>query len=153
MDSRDDELPTPSAPEVDDDDDGRERAASIEDLGLPMPVLPAGVALDLLATGELTVVGRLYASTNNALLCLATRRCDPDPDLVAAWGFKGEVVLKARYTFEQNRVSNWSIDNLTPYIPTGDANELTGGGRSLFLAYQNPNYTAQIVALSLGLRW
>ncbi len=72
------------APDPDED----EGASSIDDLGLPMPVLPVDLALDLLAHGELSIVGRLYASTNNALLCLATRRCDPDPDLVAACIYK-----------------------------------------------------------------
>jgi hypothetical protein len=51
------------------DDEG---ASSIEDLGLPMPVLGVPTALDLLTRGELTEVGRLWASTNNAMLCLAT---------------------------------------------------------------------------------
>jgi uncharacterized repeat protein (TIGR03843 family) len=57
--------------EDDEDLDGDEEASSVEDLGLPMPVLPPAAALELLANGELTVVGRLWASTNNAMLCLA----------------------------------------------------------------------------------
>ena len=55
--------------ELEDDDEG---ASSIEDLGLPMPVLSVANALELLHRGVLTVVGRLWASTNNAMLCLAT---------------------------------------------------------------------------------
>jgi hypothetical protein len=51
-----------------DDDDLDEDAASIADLGLPMPVLPEEVALELLRDGELEIVGRLWASTNNAML-------------------------------------------------------------------------------------
>ena len=76
---------------LDDDEggDGDDRATSVDDLGLPMPVLPEDVALELLTEGELSVVGRLWASTNSALLCLATRRCpDPEPDLVAACIYK-----------------------------------------------------------------
>lgn len=81
---------------VDEEDDGEDGNAGLEDasasvdsLGLPMPVLPVDVALDLLRTGELTVVGRLWASSNNALLCLVTRACpDPEPDLVAACIYK-----------------------------------------------------------------
>jgi hypothetical protein len=54
-----------------------------------MPVLPEDVALELLTDGELSVVGRLYASSNNAMLCLVTRRCpDPAADLVAACVYK-----------------------------------------------------------------
>ena len=76
--------------QVDDGPDGEDDgAASIDSLGLPMPVLPVDTALDLLRTGELSVVGQLWASSNNALLCLATKRCpDPEPDLVAACIYK-----------------------------------------------------------------
>ncbi len=52
----------------DGDGDPTEVAASVDDLGLPMPVLDAGTGLELLRTGELELVGRLWASTNNALL-------------------------------------------------------------------------------------
>jgi hypothetical protein len=45
-----------------------ETARSIDELGLPMPVLDEAVALDLLAGGELEVVGRLWVSSNNAML-------------------------------------------------------------------------------------
>lgn len=62
---------------------------SIAELGLPMPVLPDDAALDLLEHGELSVVGQLHASSNNALLCLATRRSpDGSPDLVATCIYK-----------------------------------------------------------------
>jgi hypothetical protein len=79
-----------TAPELDaDDPDGEDETTDIDSLGVPMPALPVGTALDLLRTGELTVVGRLWASSNNAMLCLATKRCpDPEPDLVAACIYK-----------------------------------------------------------------
>ena len=43
-------------------------AASIESLGLPMPVLPEEAALALLGGGEVELIGRLWVSSNNALL-------------------------------------------------------------------------------------
>jgi hypothetical protein len=52
------------------DDDGSEEATSIDDLGLPMPVLPEDQALAVLGDGKLELVGRLWASTNNAMLCV-----------------------------------------------------------------------------------
>ena len=55
------------------DDDGEEEAASVDELGLPMPVLAVDDALALLREGELELVGRLWASTNNAMLCVARR--------------------------------------------------------------------------------
>jgi uncharacterized repeat protein (TIGR03843 family) len=58
----------PADAEGDDDDEGG--AASVEDLGLPMPVLPVDDALALLRGGEIELVGRLWASTNNAMLCV-----------------------------------------------------------------------------------
>jgi hypothetical protein len=76
--------------EDDEEDDGDGHGSSaVDDLGLPMPVLPEDVALELLTDGELSVVGRLYASSNNAMLCLVTRHCpDPAADLVAACVYK-----------------------------------------------------------------
>jgi uncharacterized repeat protein (TIGR03843 family) len=59
------------AADAEGDDDGEEEAASVDDLGLPMPVLAVDEALALLRDGELELVGRLWASTNNAMLCVA----------------------------------------------------------------------------------
>ncbi len=75
--------------DVDEEIDEEAATESIDALGLPMPVLPPSTAIDLLRFGELSVVGRLWASSNNALLCLVTRPCpDPEPDLVAACIYK-----------------------------------------------------------------
>ncbi len=76
--------------EADDEDEEESGPTeSIDALGLPMPVLPVATAIDLLRSGELSIVGRLWASSNNALLCLVTRPCpDPEPDLVAACIYK-----------------------------------------------------------------
>ncbi len=61
-----DELDEELSDEVEAEDD--EATASIESLGLPMPVLPVDAALALLAGGELELIGRLWVSSNNALL-------------------------------------------------------------------------------------
>jgi len=50
--------------------DDHEGATSVADLGLPMPVLAVDDALALLRDGELEIVGRLWASSNNAMLCV-----------------------------------------------------------------------------------
>jgi Putative outer membrane beta-barrel porin, MtrB/PioB len=76
-----------------------------------------------------------------------------DPTVVQQMGFKGDVTIKVRYTWEKNENRNWAIDNLTPYVPTPDTTELTGANRSLFLAAFNPNYSTQIVALSTVVKW
>ena len=49
MDEGEEVLPA----DADGDDDGEEEAASVDDLGLPMPVLAVDEALELLASGEL----------------------------------------------------------------------------------------------------
>jgi uncharacterized repeat protein (TIGR03843 family) len=54
----------------DDDEDGA--ALSIDALGLPMPVLPEDTALELLASGELRIIGQLSVSSNNAMLCVVS---------------------------------------------------------------------------------
>lgn len=77
-----------------------------------------------------------------------------DPAFVRQMGWMGEVVVKTRYTYESNRNINWASDSMTPYIPTADQTvDLTGGGRSIFLAYYNPNYVAQMLALTVSFKW
>jgi hypothetical protein len=71
-------------------------------------------------------------------------------------GWFGNVTLNARYTIEANKNSNWATDNFSPYSPSAaDAGgvDISSGGRSLFLAYNNPNYIAQIVTASVNWKW
>lgn len=103
---------------VDDDD-----LEQIGDLDLPMPVLGVDEALDLLRDGELSVVGRLYASSNNAMLCLVTRRgADPESGLVATCVYKpvigerpladfpdGTLARREVAAFETSRATGWDI--------------------------------------------
>jgi MtrB/PioB family decaheme-associated outer membrane protein len=76
-----------------------------------------------------------------------------DPVLVRQMGWIGDVVIKARYSWMRNSTSGFTYDNMTPYWATPDTAPLEGGSRSLFLAAINPNYTAQVVAMSLELKW
>ena len=77
-----------------------------------------------------------------------------DPIVVRQMGWIGDVALKVRYIWERNHNINWATDNFTPYSPNaGEAADISNGGRSLFLAYNNPNYTAQMIVLSLAGRW
>ncbi len=65
-----DALEEELAEELGDEEEAEEEATatSIESLGLPMPVLPEDEALALLADGDLELIGRLWVSSNNALL-------------------------------------------------------------------------------------
>jgi MtrB/PioB family decaheme-associated outer membrane protein len=97
--------------------------------------------------------GQFPAENNTFLRFNAIGRYYVDPTFVRQMGWNGDVTLKVRYTWERNQNTNWATDNMTPYIPTSDTNELTGGARSLFLAAFNPNYTAQVIAASVVLKW
>jgi MtrB/PioB family decaheme-associated outer membrane protein len=84
----------------------------------------------------------------------ALARYHVDPSVVRQMGWVGEVIAKFRYIYENNRVNNWAFDDLTPYLPTPDqTTDLTGAGRSIFLASFNPNYTAHIFVGSVGVKW
>ena len=76
-----------------------------------------------------------------------------DPSVVRQMGWTGDVTVKVRYTYERNQNTNWATDAMTPYVPTPDTTELTGASRSIFLAGTNPNYTAQLLALSMVVKW
>jgi len=103
--------------------DEDQATASIADLELPMPALPGETALGLLERGELTVVGQLHASSNNALLCLATGRSpDGGPDLVATCIYKpvmgerplidfptGTLARRELAAFLASEATGWSI--------------------------------------------
>jgi hypothetical protein len=49
-----------------------------------------------------------------------------NPGFVRQMNWAGDVVLKGRYTYVRNSVSNFALDNMTPYIATPDS--LEGGG-------------------------
>jgi hypothetical protein len=69
-------------------------------------------------------------------------------------GWKGKVIAKLRYTWERNDGTFWQSDALNAYFGTLTGNtELTGTSRSTFLAYDNPNYTVQLIAASLTFKW
>jgi hypothetical protein len=115
-------LPIEVEVEGEDEEDG---AREIDALDLPMPVLAVDDALDLLRHGELEIVGRLYASSNNALLCLVRR---PPPvgaapaDLVATCVYKpvvgerplvdfpdGTLARREVAAFEASQATGWDI--------------------------------------------
>jgi MtrB/PioB family decaheme-associated outer membrane protein len=77
-----------------------------------------------------------------------------DPDIVRQLGWKGQIVAKLRYTFERNSGSYWQSDAINAYFATfTGATDLTGASRSIWLAYNNPYYTAQIIAASIAVKW
>jgi uncharacterized repeat protein (TIGR03843 family) len=98
------------------DDDG-EPATSIDDLGLPMPVLTEDDALELLSLGELRIIGQLSVSSNNAMLGVVTAG-----DLEAACIYKpvagerplhdfpdGTLARREVAAFAVSQASGWGI--------------------------------------------
>jgi hypothetical protein len=108
----------PDEDDVRDDDARDDDVREIDGLDLPMPVLSVADGLDLLRHGELEVVGQLYASSNNALLCLARRA----PNLVATCVYKpvvgerpladfpdGTLARREVAAFEASQATGWEI--------------------------------------------
>ena len=73
-----------------------------------------------------------------------------DPALVAKMGLKGQAYAKLRYAWQANRVTNWQQDNVAPYMFGIDP---AFGGRTILMAATNPNYNAQLITASLGIKW
>ncbi len=71
-----------------------------------------------------------------------------DPTWVHQMGFKGDILARLRYTWERNAVNNWQNDSLAAFtdIPAYQAS-------NIYMAYDNPNYNVQMLALSLMARW
>jgi hypothetical protein len=121
---------------------------------IPCPSLASGCSG--LGTGVTSVSQLQYPDEKNVFQRFsAIARYIVDPELVQRMGWNGEVVAKARYTFERNHQNNWAINTMTPYSPSpaDSGGDTTNGGTSLFLAYNNPNYTAHLMAMSVALRW
>ena len=97
--------------------------------------------------------GQFPTERNNFQRFNVIARYYVDPSVVRQAGWVGDVVLKVRYTWERNHNVNWANDEMTPYVPTPDTTELTGANRSIFLAASNPNYDAQVIAMSVAVKW
>ncbi|MEQ1754243.1 MAG: MtrB/PioB family decaheme-associated outer membrane protein [Micropepsaceae bacterium] len=79
----------------------------------------------------------------------ATLKYSVDPDLVASLGWTGEATVKLRLSHESNKMTNWQIDRVVPYM----VNVNSDADKSLFLAALDPNYSATAVTLELGFSW
>jgi hypothetical protein len=96
--------------------------------------------------------GQMSTSVSSFRKFNATAKYYVDPDFVRQMGWNGDIVIKAKYTWVQNSASGYAYSNMTPYQPTADS-QLEGGGRSLFLAGYNPNYSTHVAAVSVQLKW
>ena len=79
----------------------------------------------------------------------ATAKYKFDKSTVKTMGWDGDVYAKLRYAAERNSVTNWQNDIMDVYMASQDASS----GRMIWLAYNNPNYIAQFVSMSLAVKW
>jgi hypothetical protein len=87
--------------------------------------------------------------TNDFQQMEASVKYDIDPDFVSSMGWDGEASVKLRFLHEQNRMTNWQIDSVVPYMVDVDPES----DKSLFLAALNPNYSASAVTVEFGFTW
>jgi hypothetical protein len=73
-----------------------------------------------------------------------------DQDFVRRLGWKGDVKAKVRYAWERNGVMNWQNDMMSPYMYSS---AVTGVGYMTWMAYNNPNYNAQMISASFVATW
>ena len=79
----------------------------------------------------------------------ANLRYKMDPDLVQRLGWVGDVTASLNYTLAYNKMNNWQINDITPYMVNTDA----GASKSLFLAMFNPNYISHYIGFTTEIHW
>jgi len=72
-----------------------------------------------------------------------------DEDMVERLGLVGDVTASLAYTFAYNKMNNWQINNITPYMVNTDP----GANKSLYLGAINPNYVAQYIGVTTEIHW
>jgi MtrB/PioB family decaheme-associated outer membrane protein len=75
-----------------------------------------------------------------------------DPAYLTQFG-KGEVYLQLKYMYERNDVTNWQTSGMTPYMYSTLNSSTVSFKDMIFMAGDNPNYTAQAIMASLMVKW
>jgi MtrB/PioB family decaheme-associated outer membrane protein len=96
-----------------------------------------------------TITGLWPAVTDTFTRFDATLRYKVDEDVVKKLGWVGDVYVKLKYAYEQNYVDNWALGNMQQYMYYS----ASARSQQVFMAGDNPNYTAQYVAASLAIKW
>jgi MtrB/PioB family decaheme-associated outer membrane protein len=79
----------------------------------------------------------------------ATARYKFDADDVRRLGWNGDVYAKLYYAWERNGATNWQNDLMQTYMYSVSSST----GYMTWLAYDNPNYSVQLLAASLAFSW
>ena len=64
-------------------------------------------------------------------------------------GWVGDVYFKVKYAYETNFVNNWALGNMQQYMYYA----ANARSQQVFMAGDNPNYTAQYIVATLALKW
>jgi hypothetical protein len=75
-----------------------------------------------------------------------------DPAYLTQFG-KGELYLQFKYIYECNDVTNWQTSGLAPYMDSTLNSSTVSFKDMIFMAGENPNYTAQAIMASLMVKW
>ena len=76
-----------------------------------------------------------------------------DPTITALCGWLGETFIRVRYLYESNKITNWQNDIVQAYLYAATNSSTTGLKQQIFMAGDNPNYTAQAVVATFGAKW
>jgi hypothetical protein len=96
-----------------------------------------------------TIVGLWPDVTGNYKRFDAIMRYRVDEDVVRRMGWAGDVYLKLKYAYESNAVDNWAIGNMQQYMYYA----ANARSQQIFMAGDNPSYTAQYVVGSVAIKW
>jgi len=96
-----------------------------------------------------TIVGLWPEVTGNFKRFDATARYKFDETFVKQIGWVGDVYFKLKYAYETNYVDNWALGNMQQYMYYA----ANARSQQVFMAGNNPNYTAQYVVATLALKW
>ena len=96
-----------------------------------------------------TIVGLWPAVTDTFKRFDATLRYKVDDSVVKQLGWVGDVYLKVKYVYESNFVDNWALGNMQQYMYYA----ANARSQQIYMAGDNPNYTAQYVMGSVALKW
>jgi hypothetical protein len=76
-----------------------------------------------------------------------------DPTLFNQPSGRGEAILQLHYLYERNNVSNWQSGAVAPYMYSTLNSSTTAFRDQIYMAGDNPNYSAQALMASLVLKW
>jgi hypothetical protein len=76
-----------------------------------------------------------------------------DPSVFNQPAGRGEAIVQLHYLYERNSVTNWQQGVVAPYMYSTLNSSTTAFRDQIYMAGDNPNYSAQAIMASLVLKW